>query len=404
MALDEARHLTLRESRDFTAELSDDEAAGLQALGKRLAGSTEWWGAAGEAGDRSVVTCTPAGAGKWTIRVSDAVGLIRLPSLQISIEPKIPITHLLYVLEASGGLPRLDPERALAMRDLYFWELILRWYVEELELLLRRGLLRDYEETNDRLSTLRGSVDPLETARLYYAGQLALECVFDEFDFDTPPNRLLLMAARVVARAPISDVLLRGRALRATARFERVGDLRPTDLRWRPERRAGYYGSAITLARHIVRGVGRGLTHGHEQVTSFLFRTPEMVEEGLRRLLVRELPHRTIEKRGLQLQSSTMTLNPDLVFESGSSVGDVKYKVLAAEWSRDDLYQLVAFATGFRSGRAVLVHFRAEDADGLLDVRVGEIEVCAAAWPAREDIAPAEALSSLCKRIDEVLS
>lgn len=340
----------------------------------------------------------------WRIRVSDAVGLIHLGSTQIAVEPKIPVGHLLYLMEASGEFPRIAPDRALAMQDHYFWELIMRCFVEELELVLRRGLRRDYEERHGQLETLRGSADALETARLYYSGQLAFDCTYDEFDFDTPPNRLLLMAARKVASTPLRDGLLRTRALRAMGRLDGIDVLRDRDLRWRADRHAFYYEAATTLGRHLIQGIGRTISHGGEIATSFLIRTPEMVEKGLKELLGRQLPHRRIEKRGLRLEDSTLTLNPDLLFDSGASVGDVKYKLLGSEWPRADLYQLVAFATGYRSPKAVLVHFSSTSEDQLPRLRVGDVEVHAASWLAVGYLTPSEALSRLASSIDGFLA
>lgn len=228
MAL-EVRHISLVESRDSVVDLSDDEAAALQSVGRQLVGTGKWWGSDGElAGESSVLTCLPVGPGRWRVRVSDAIGVIGLSSVQLSIEPKIPTPHLFYLLEASREFPRLTPQRATALRDLYLWELILHWYIAELETLMRRGLLRDYEETRDVLPVLRGSIDPVGTAHEYYRGHLAFDCVFDEFDFDTPPNRLLSAAARAVVSAPTRDSILRRRAQRTLSRFENVGELSPT--------------------------------------------------------------------------------------------------------------------------------------------------------------------------------
>jgi 5-methylcytosine-specific restriction endonuclease McrBC regulatory subunit McrC len=79
-----------------------------------------------------------------------------------------------------------------------------------------------------------------------------------------------------------------------------------------------------------------------------------MVELGLRRTLDRRLsPQWPVKKVGLTLSPSHLTLNPDLVFDDGRQVGDVRYKLSKGEWRRTDLYQVVAFATGFRSNAAL---------------------------------------------------
>lgn len=399
------REFTLIESQDSILDLTVDEASALQEVGRQLAGRSEWWGqATGEEQAASVLSCTPVGPERWRVRVSDAIGVIALSSLQLSIEPKIPTSHLMFLLAASGEFPRLAPDKAVAMRDMYLWDVLLHWYMAELEALLRRGLLRDYEEADDVLPVVRGSVDAVATAGHYYRGQLAFQCRFDEFAYDSPPNRLLATAARSIVGLPTQDVLIRRRARQAAARFEEIGEFRQGDLRWRPERRSGYYGSATTLARHIIQGVGRTLRYGNDPITTFLIRTPEMVEAGIRALLRRSLAERKIEKRGIQLEGSTMRLNPDLVFDSGIAVGDVKYKLPGAEWPRSDLYQLVAFATAFRAGKGILVHFARREDEQLPSVPVGDIRLNAVQWLARADVEPAAALTRLVASVRSALA
>ena len=53
-----------------------------------------------------------------------------------------------------------------------------------------------------------------------------------------------------------------------------------------------------------------------------------MVEEGVRNVMKEKLSGRWgVEKRGVQIVGSAMTLNPDLVFNGGLAIGDVKYKL-----------------------------------------------------------------------------
>lgn len=99
-----------------------------------------------------------------------------------------------------------------------------------------------------------------------------------------------------------------------------------------------------------------------------------------------------------------MTLNPDLVFDSGQSVGDIKYKLPGTDWSRPDLYQLVAFATGFWAKKGVLVHFARDRDEGLPTVRVGDVQLHAAYWLARDEIGPEQALSELVVALRAALS
>ena len=84
------------------------------------------------------------------------------------------------------------------------------------------------------------------------------------------------------------------------------------------------------LARHILRHVGRHLAAGSDAAWSFLLRTPEMVEARDLGVLADRLGPARVWKGHLQLPGSTLTFNPDLVFDAAQAVGDVKYKLSRA--------------------------------------------------------------------------
>jgi nitrite reductase/ring-hydroxylating ferredoxin subunit len=68
-----------------------------------------------------------------------------------------------------------------------------------------------------------------------------------------------------------------------------VGTLRATDLSIHLDRRAAHYADAFMLARHLLRSVGRALSAGDVTVGTFLIRTPELVEAGLRCVVKRDI-------------------------------------------------------------------------------------------------------------------
>jgi 5-methylcytosine-specific restriction endonuclease McrBC regulatory subunit McrC len=162
------------------------------------------------------------------------------------------------------------------------------------------------------------------------------------------------------------------------------------------DRRSRYYASAIELARHIIIGNGRTIEHGSHSGWTFLIRTPEMVEEGIRSLLRRRLGGRwAIGKQGRQLVGSPMTFNPDLVFDRGLAIGDVKYKWLSNDWVRADLYQSIAFAVAFNTGTAALIGFRSTPSNVSRALRVGKVVVHELTWLADHNVTPAKATDLL---------
>jgi 5-methylcytosine-specific restriction enzyme subunit McrC len=394
----------LTESQPAIMRLTEAQAVALAAAGRRLASSKSWWGDPDvENEERTVIRVRPTGVGEWELRVADAVGAVAVADLQLLIGPKIPDDHLLYLFACSGQFPRLDPQHTTVGKGSSLWELVATWFVNAAEKVLRKDLIRDYRLHVATLPLVRGRIQALNTSRALLKGQVAITCEFDDFDEDNPLNRLLLAAALAVGSSQILPADLRQRSRRISLRLDGVGRLRPQDLRAVVDRRTDYYRDAVTLAKSILASAGRSLEEGPEAAWSFLIRTPEMVEAGLRQILAEGLgQHWPVTKGHLQLPGSTKTLNPDLVFRDGLAIGDVKYKLTGQDWNTGDLYQAVSFAAGYRTQRALLISF-SPYGEVLPELTVGDIRVMHIPWRASVHIHPEEAASILVAEVSDWL-
>lgn len=387
---------TLTESRPKTLDLSVETAQALVRVGRTLASTKRWWGDDAPPETRSAVWCVPVASGGWRVTVANAVGLIAVGGLQLVVEPKIPPDHLWYLFAQSRQFPRVAAARARAAPGAHLWELVAAWFLLATEQLLRGGLARDYQLITDELPAIRGHAEPLTMADAVYRGRLTFPCEFDEFSEDTPLNRLLKAAARVIASSPLLSPELRKRALALLAHMEDVGDAQPGDGRAGLERRTGHYADATSLARHVLNGQGRTLTDGEIVVHTFLLPTPPLVEEGIRALLAARLHRRWgVLKQSFQLTGTRHTVTPDLVFGQRLAVADVKYKLLRDAWNRPDLYQVVAFATALRSRHGALIGFRTPDTPPQPPLTFGDTRIVELTWTADAGTAPEVAAQRL---------
>lgn len=397
----------LVESTTAYLDLSDSEAEILTALGRQLAGKREWWGQARHEEENlpTAIRVRRANRG-WEIRVNDAVGIIRVGHRLIDVRPKIPAPHLLRLFEYANVVPRLSTDRVGMADGRSLWDLIARWAITCTESVLRRDLIRDYRPERSELSYVRGRVDVKQSTTALLRGRLRITCEYDSMDQDNPLNRVLLAAMRAVAVAPATAATTQAHARRVVSRFEQVSELRRSDMTVTTDSRTWYYRDALALAKTILAATARGLQTGDKPAWAFLIRTPEAVEDGIRNLLQANLgPAHVVAKRGIQLKGSSKTLNPDLVFDHGSAVGDVKYKLQSGQWSDPDLYQLVTFAAGYRTNHAALVSF-GESAPGPL--KVGDINVTSILWPLgalrSPDLAASEFIQSMRQWLTSVLA
>jgi len=394
----------LVESQRAEIPLTREQAQGLFTLGKKLASKTGWWGDTEETPPSSVIDVAQAPDGMWSIVVREAVGVVSIDGIQLVVSPKIPFQHFLYLAGQSGVIPRIESLPTEIAADKSLWEIVAHWSVHAAEGVLRGELAKGYCETTDELELSRGRLLPLETARLFYQGRPIVACEFEEFSENIALNRLLRAGCDRVASSPLLDRELRHRARVALVRMTDVGPLQDSDLSVQVDRLTHRYMDAIAFAKVLLRGGGTRITHGEAHGWCFLIRTPSLIESGIRGVLQREIGSTwVITKKPRTLPGASLTLNPDLVFDGGLAIGDVKYKYLDVEWSRADLYQSVAFAAGYESDFAALIGFTDRRVATPKPVRFGKIDVAAFAWDAGTGIEPARAGEALAAEVAECL-
>jgi 5-methylcytosine-specific restriction enzyme subunit McrC len=347
----------------------------------------------------SVVRCALVSRDRWSVSVDNAVGVIAISDLQITVQPKIPLEHLVFLLEKAKLVPRLDRSPIQVSEGTTLLELIARWFLFALDRLFRDDLLQDYREHVDVLSTMRGRLDVAGTMNLYYSGNPKFRCAFEEYDVDSPLNRLLRGGAESVASNTAFPADLRRRLRIAARRFVGVGPLQHGDAETATDRRTAEYADAAMLARCILGCESRSVEVGGKKAWAFLLPTPYAVQHALTALLASYLSDCTTVKAMAIPIREGLQANPDLVFEAFGAVGDVKYKRLEGAWKRADLYQIVAFAALLRYRSAAILTFRVSDDDIPAQVVFGNIRVSAIAWRAERTISADDAALRFCEDV-----
>jgi len=372
----------LVESKPTSLSITKEEAALLSAIGRELASTQAWWGDTQPNENRSVIEVRPNHNGDYEVTFREVIGIVQLGRLRIRAIPKIPWDHFIYIASRSELSPRLSSEAAAVEPGFEFLDILCRWFIDAADRLVRLGLRQDYTEDIQELEEIRGRLQALETATEILKGRPVVSCTFDELSVDTPLNRIVRATCQRVARLEgISDDSRR-RARRIAYRMDGIGPLRSTDRRLKPDRLTKSYIHSLSLARLIFDGCGISLSDGQTQGTSFLLRTPEIIEDGLRSIIAEGLPNIQVSKRRQMLGDSGISMNPDIVFGNRLAIADVKYKYFGRDWNRNDFNQVVAFATAFDSQRCALFGFVSDPVcprPGI--VQVGRVEATRIAWP-----------------------
>ena len=357
-----SNNLLIQESQSTPLDISDSEAIELDRLGKLLASKAEYWGDDEENDEKqqvekSIIRCRKHPSGQYFVTVDNAIGAIKLLDRTLTVEPKIPMEHFVHI--AKNGIPRVSTED-FALDDYdSFQEVVAHWFINELQEVVKKGLLVDYKERNDELLFVRGKVNLRKTTHNFLIGKMKVDCNFEEFDIDNPLNRLLRAAARRVSGSSlVSDPELKREAARLARHLDGVGNLERNDFRANTERRSQHYKAAIDLAKRVLNGIGTSINVGSRHAQTFLIPTPDIIENGLRKILHKEIS--SVSPKGAQRRVEGdihFTVNPDLLIDNGQITGDVKYKIAEENWNRADVGQATMFATAYESRKAVIITF-----------------------------------------------
>lgn len=399
------REIQLIESKAASLELSPADAEQLRDLGQRLASSGSWWGAQedGDSADteRSVIKVEAQGSGLYRIVFWNVVGVIRLQGVQLQVAPKIPLDHFLYLIDRSGIAPRtasalvgIDPARQLI-------EILARWCLAAAEQLLRRGLRQDYKQFEDEESAVRGQLMLCQTALETLRGRPVAICAYEELSDDAPLNRLVKGACQRLAGTTLLATATRARARAIVYRMDGIGPVQPADFQIQVDRITRVYETAVPLAKLVLRGMGASIQLGQQTGTAFLLRTPELIEAGVRGVVAEALKGcSSVTKGRMVLGGTGITMNPDLVFDRGRAVGDVKYRYLSRDWERSTLYQSISFATTYRCRHSVVVGFVARAGERLPPtVTTGDVQTMALGWVASRTQGPLESVRELTESV-----
>lgn len=310
------------------------------------------------------ISVDPVEPGVYRITPSHHVGSLVLPDSDVVIQPKVGVRRLFFLLGYSRRLRfREVPVRLGESPELT--ETIVRAFVQQARVALRRGPLQGYQTVDDSLTTIRGRVRMLDQARRRFAMPLPMEVTYDEFTMDIAENRLLKAALRRIERLRLRDDRLKPLARELLSSLDVVADVR-IDRRSLADvsitRLNRHYEQAIGLARLIVAFASADLVHGGAPVPSFVIDMDKVFEDFVYRVVGDALKLR----RGRWRQGKETTLDvrgrvaikPDLSIWVGKRctfVGDVKYKVTDIG-ENDDLYQVLSYARATGVREAVLVY------------------------------------------------
>jgi 5-methylcytosine-specific restriction enzyme subunit McrC len=350
--------------------------------------------------------------GYRSILLSQFCGVVSVGERILEVLPKIDTQNsaetcrgiLLRLLRQAEDFPLFEQlPVGQHLRHAALLEVFIAAFFDQVTLLVRGGLLRQYQAHQDDLQCVRGRIDAHRQFSTLANRSDRIACSYDDLTADNTWNRLIKRALKAV-RPWITSTDINRRWIELMAVFEDVHDERldPGTLdRLVFDRQANRYKAAIDWVRWILALLSPNVRGGQNLAPGLLFDMNKLFESAIASKLHSCARHRpgleiyaqhaerylaTVEVAGGR-NRQFFNLRPDLVAMNKGKVvaiGDTKWKkielrsgYLAPEQA--DVYQMQAYAAAYQCEDLALIY---PWHDGLKDARetvfhlpkIGEIE------------------------------
>ncbi|NYJ02428.1 5-methylcytosine-specific restriction enzyme subunit McrC [Nocardioides thalensis] len=312
----------------------------------------------------AVVTRAP-GSDDWFVAAGTKVGVVRVGQLQVSIQPKISIDRLVFLMGYATKPKFWRNHSVLLDVESDLPEALAHAFTRLAGKAVEQGLLQGYKTVDDSLPVLRGRIRVRDQISHRYGIGLPLEVTYDDFTVDIPENQILLATTIRLLRmanlsAPVRQRLQRLRLQLAVVTELGRGDMMPD---WQATRLNTRYQPALHLAALILAGDSFEQRVGDLEVSGFVFDMWKIYEDfvsvALREAMTPFGGSASLQHRMYLDEADQVEMRPDFLWttlDGRRIVVDAKYKAeKPAGFPQADLYQLLAYCTvlGLSEGHLV---------------------------------------------------
>jgi 5-methylcytosine-specific restriction enzyme subunit McrC len=328
---------------------------------------------------------------RGSLVVSHLVGAANLPcGVALEVLPKIE-AHLddnrkdraafKRMWEYATDLSLREHDQTVRVYDeqLPLHEWLVRRFLDQVDILVARGIRLHYVEREENLSTVRGRLLVAQNMRANALAPQRFFCRFEEFSADRPENRLIRSAVRrVMVRSTDPDN--QRRAGQLNERLQEIPlskDIGQDFSRWRDDRLMAHYREIRSSCKWILNSRGAAPVAGEDAMFGRFVRMNDVFERYVARWMQDKLAGTAFElldqNSGLgdtrrtehlcHWDGKPRSMKPDILIYSRND-RDNCVAILDAKWKRtidkedgserpsagSDLYQMYAYAQHWLAG------------------------------------------------------
>lgn len=307
------------------------------------------------------------------IKFKQYVGVIQVDGLTLEILPKIDNNDadenvwqkvLIEMLRVTRKLKvQKVGEANVTKQNIHLLDIYFEWYLNEVQLLIRRGLIKQYYNETSNVKALKG--------KLEFSGHITKNLVHKErfytthqvYDKDHLVHQILGLALNIVAQCSEGNFLY-GKCKSVQLDFPEVQNISVTEATFSQlpkNRKTAPYETALSIARLIILNFAPNISSGNERMLALLFDMNSLWEEYVLIRLKEMQDDYGVTISGQQSKAfwNGITIRPDILIQKGTRkyVIDTKWKnINGSKPSTDDLRQMYVYNEYWQSEKAMLLY------------------------------------------------
>ena len=320
---------------------------------------------------------------KDAIIVQNFVGMIPLDDIQIEVLPKIPLVEnnieaekirFLEMLESIDYFKeKIFSNSKIELTDTSILEIFIQFFIEEVEKIVKKGLIYKYVDVNENLNMFKGKLDINNHIKYNFSHKERFFIKFDQFSVNSLENIIIKLTIQKLKKISFNSKN-KENLDRIGHYFENVSILENSieNLKYLTfDRMNDYYKNAIQWAKIFLNNQSSSIfSTNNGEITSILFPMENIFENyitnKLRNIIQEKYYNRFIIKaqdnscsifsniklNNTKIDNSILRVKPDIVIKNKDIkeifILDTKWKVLNKsddkfKISTEDIYQMLAY-------------------------------------------------------------
>ena len=248
--------------------------------------------------------------------------------------------------------------------DLYF-----EMYLDEVQSLLRAGLVKKYRSDSSNVFALKGRLDFNKNIQKNLIHQERFFTQHQVYDYENLVNQIILKGLTILGSLTYNSQL-KDKISRLRVSFPEIKEISIQKYHFdkvKENRKTVAYTRALQIAKMIILNYSPDIRSGQENMLTLLFDMNKLWEEYVYRMLLRTKDDNlTVSFQNKQVFWEGRTIRPDLVLirknknnDDETFVIDTKWKVLDAsnpKPSDNDLKQMYAYNLYWNAKRSMLLY------------------------------------------------